>query len=261
MSFPSKFAHPGTFPVTPFLICAVLLVNVAGCNACFVGVSNPINNSPTVTTVNGNPLPACLPLPPPTIAVKAVAHLVQACADCSASLQVTHVHLLLSGMELHPGADADENSPEWQELAPDWVRQPQWLDLLDDPLSNDVAVPLNVTGQIPAGTYYQLRLRLAQPSSQHVGELSAESHCSLAGASCVVTADGSFQSLQTFDGHPYIRVEATFPIDLRTDQSNLLRIELRPEWAPQILPTGVLDEMPLLRGHVVVESSSATNSF
>jgi hypothetical protein len=59
MSFPSKFAHPGTFPATPFLICAVLLVTVAGCNSCFVGVSNPTNNSPIVPVGNGNLLPAC----------------------------------------------------------------------------------------------------------------------------------------------------------------------------------------------------------
>jgi hypothetical protein len=140
MSFPSKCAHPGTFPVTALLTCAVLLVNAVGCNSCFVGVSNPANNSPTVTTVNGNPLPACLPLPPPTIAVKVVAHLAQACAGCSASLQVTSVHLLLSGMELHPGAAPDENSSEWQELAPNWVQRPQWVDLVEDPASRDVTV-------------------------------------------------------------------------------------------------------------------------
>jgi hypothetical protein len=261
MSVPSKCAHPGTFPVTPFVICVLLLFIVAGCGSCFTGVINPPNNSPTVPMVNGNPLPACLPLPPPSIAVKAVAHLAPACAGCSAALQVTHVHLLLSGMELHPGAAADENSPEWQELAPNWVRQPQWVDLLEDSASSDVAVRLNVTGQIPAGSYYQLRLRLAQPSSQGVEELGGESHCSLAGASCVVTADGSLHSLQTVDGHPYIGAEGMFPIDLRADQSNQLRIELRPEWALHILPTGVLDDVPLLRGYVVIESSSAADSF
>jgi hypothetical protein len=164
-------------------------------------------------------------------------------------------------MELHPGAVADENSSEWQELAPDWARRPQWVDLLEDSASSDAAVPLNVTGHIPAGTYYQLRLHLSQPSSQRVEELSGESHCSLAGASCVVTADGSWHLLQTLDGHGYIDVEGTFPIDLRADQSNQLRIELRPEWVPHLLPTGVLDDMPLLRGHVVIESSSATDSF
>ncbi len=259
MFFPSKFAHPGTFPLTAFLICVALLFILAGCNACFSGDINPPNNSPTMD--KGNLLPACLPLPPPSIAVKAAVRFTPACAGCSAALQVTHVHLLLSGIELQAGAAAAENSSEWRELAPDWVGRPQWVDLLEPSASSDVAVPLNVTGQIPAGTYYQLRLHLAQPSSQHVEELSGESHCSIAGASCVVTADGSLHSLQTVDGHAYIDVEGTFPIDLRADQSNQLRIELRPEWALHLLPTGVLDNMPLLRGHVVIESSSATDSF
>jgi hypothetical protein len=76
-------------------------------------------------------------------------------------------------------------------------------------------------------------------------------------ASCVVTADGNFHPLQTLDGHPYLRVEATSPIDLRTDQPNLLRIELRPEWALQNPSNGFLDLTPLLRGRVAIEPSSA----
>jgi hypothetical protein len=209
----------------------------------------------------GNLLPACLPLPPPSIAVKAGVRLAPACAGCSAALQVTYLHLLLGGIELHPGAVADENSSEWRELAPDWVRQPQWVDLFEDSASSDVAVPLNVTGQIPAGIYYQLRLHLAQPSSQRIEELSSESHCSLPEASCVVTADGSLHPPQTLDRPAYKDCEGAFPIDLRADRSNQLRIELRPEWALHLLPTGVLDQMPLLRGHIFIESSSAPDSF
>jgi hypothetical protein len=52
-------------------------------------------------------------------------------------------------------------------------------------------------------------------------------------------------------------VEATSPIDLRTDQPNLLRIELRPEWALQNPSNGFLDLTPLLRGRVAIEPSSA----
>jgi hypothetical protein len=237
----------------------VLLIIAAGCgNNCFVGFFNPNNNSPTVTV--GNPLPSCS-LPTHTIAVKTVAHLVHACTGCSASRQVTHLHLLLSGIELHPSAVADENSPEWQELAPDCALHPHWVDLVEDPASNDAALSPIVTSQIPAGTYYQLRLHLAPPSSQRVEQLHAESHCSSVEASCVVTADGSFHSLQTLEGHPYLHLAATFPIDLRGDQPNLLRIEFRPEWALQFSSTGVLDVLPLLRGRVVIEPSAATDSF
>ena len=259
--FPSKFPQPGIFRMKPSLICVVLLLIVfivAGCNSCFLGVINSSNNSPML--IAGNPPLPCSQLQP-VAHVNAIAHLAQACTGCSTSRQVTHVHLLLSGMELHPDAVKVENSAEWQELAPNWARQPQWVDLGEDPNLNVAAIPLELAGQISAGTYHQLRLRLAQPSSHHAEEPHAESPCSSVDASCVVTADGSFYPLQTLDGHPYLRVEATSPIDLHTDQPNLLRIELRPEWALQNPSNGFLDLMPLLRGHVVIEPSSASGPF
>jgi len=259
--FPSKFSQPGIFRITTFLICSEILFLVfivAGCNSCFLGVINSSNNPPMVIT--GNPPLACSQLQP-VAHVNAIAHLAQACTGCSTSRQVTHVHLLLSGIELHPDDVTVENSPEWQELAPDWARQPQWIDLGVDPNLNDAALPLNLTGQISAGTYHQLRLRFAQPSSHHAEEPRAESPCSSVDGSCVVTADGNFHPLQTLNGHPYLRVEAASPIDLHPDRPNLLRIELRSEWALQNPSNGILDLTPLLRGHVAIEPSSAAGPF
>ena len=259
MPSPSQFTDMGTFRVMLSLLCVLLLSIVAGCNnSCFVGVINPPNNSLTVFI--NNPPPACS-LAQPKAAVKVVAHLAKACSFCSASRQVTHVHLLLSGMELHPGAVADDDSSEWQELAPDWARQPQWVDLGEQLTSTGVAIPLNEAEQISAGTYYKLRLRLAHPPLQHSELLRAAARCSSFDSSCIVMADGSFYQLQTLDGQPYLRVEAISPIALRTNQTNRLRIELRPEWALQIPSSGVLDLVPLLRGQVFMETSSTVGSF
>ena len=261
MAFRFRFEHSSTYRVTLFLICAVLLIIPVGCgNTCVAGFFNSDNNSNSSTVLVGGVSPSCS-LPRSTIAVKAAAHLVHACTGCSASRQVTHLHLLLSGLELHPAAVADENSAEWLELAPDWALHPQWVDLAEDPSSNDATLAPIVTSQISAGIYYQLRLHLAQPLSQPIEQLHAENHCSSVEASCVVTADGGFYSLQVLEGHRYLRVEATFPIDLRGDQPNLLRIEFRPEWALQFSSTGVLDVLPQLHGRVVLESSPATDSF
>jgi hypothetical protein len=174
---------------------------------------------------------------------------------------VAHLRLLLSGLELHPAAVADENSPEWQELAPDWALHPQWVDLVEDPASNDAALSPIVTSQIPAGTYYQLRLHLAQPSSQRVEQPHAECRGSSVEAGCVVAADGTSHSLQTLEGHPYLPVEATFPIDLRGDQPHLLHIEFRAEWVLQFSSSGILDILPLLRCRVNTEPSRGTDSF
>ena len=259
MFFRSRFGRRVTFRVALLLLCVAVLLPAAGCgNTCFVGFFNPNNNS---TTMPGGNLSTSCSLPAPTVAVKTVAHLAHACAGCSPSRQVTHLHLLLSGIELHPSAVAEENSPEWQELAPDWAQRPQWIDLVIDPASNDAALSPIVTGQIPAGTYYQLRLHLAEPASQHIGEPHAESRCSSVNTTgCVVTADGGSYPLQTPEGHSYLRVEAVSPIDLRSDPSNSLHIELRPEWALQVSSAGLLDVLPLLRGRVVMESLPATDS-
>ncbi len=254
----SRFEYRSISHVTLFLLCFVLLVSATGCgNNCFGGFFNPYNNTPGVPTSN---LTFTCSQARPMTAVKTVAHLVQACTGCSGSRQVTHLHLLLNGIELHPSVVADENSPEWQELAPEWARHPQWVDLVEDAAANDAEHSPIVTGQIPAGTYYLMRLHLAQPFSQHVEQMQTENHCSSIDAGCAVTADGGIHLLQTLDGHPYLRVEATSPIELRSDQPNLLRIELRPEWALQVSSSGVLDVQPLLRGRVLIESIPATDS-
>jgi hypothetical protein len=240
------------------LIPIALLVSAVGCsNSCFVGVINPPNNSLTVAA--GNPPPVCAQ-PQPTAAVEVVARLAQACTNCSPSRQVTEVHLLLSGIELHLGNVADENSPEWQELAPDWARQPQWVDLLGDSAANEVALSLNMPIQISAGTYLQFRLRFAQLSVEHA-ELYEKVHCLPVGASCLVTADGISHPLQTLDGPPFVHLRVAPPIDLRANKSNQLRIEIRPEWALHVSSIGVLDLTPLLAGDVLIQPTPAMDSF
>jgi hypothetical protein len=139
------------------------------------------------------------------------------------------------------------------------AQHPQWVDLVEDRSSNDVALSVIVTGRISPEIYHQIRLRLAEPSFQLVDQLHKESPCSSLDAGCVVAADGSSYPLQTIEGHPYLPIEVTVPIDLRTDQSILLRIEFRPDWALQVSSTAVRDVLPLLRGRVAIEPVPATD--
>jgi hypothetical protein len=163
-------------------------------------------------------------------------------------------------MELHSGTVADENSPEWQELVPDWARQPQWVDVFEDSAANEVALPLNMPIQISAGTYRQFRFRFAQLSALHA-ELQEEGHCLPVGASCLVTADGNSHPLQTLDGSPFFRLRVAAPIDLGANQPNQLRVEIRPEWALHVPSVGVLDLMPVLAGDVLRQPTLAMDSF
>jgi hypothetical protein len=63
---------------------------------------------------------------------------------------------------------------------------------------------------------------------------------------------GPSHSLQTLEGHPYLPVEATFPIDLRGSALPFLHIEFRPEWVLQFSSRGILD-VRRLRCRVVID--------
>jgi hypothetical protein len=51
------------------------------------------------------------------------------------------------------------------------------------------------------------------------------------------------------------------PIDLRANQPNQLRIEIRPEWALHVPSIGVLDLMPVLGGDVLNQLAPAMDSI
>ena len=164
---------------------------------------------------------------------------------------MTSVDLTISGVELHPGAVADEDSPDWQEIAPELAREPLLLQLTPHSHADSVVLPTTISGHIPAGTYYQLRLHLANPESLQSTQLASKNSCPAAGASCLFTANGDLHALRSPDGSRYLRLVTTSPIYVRAGQQKLLRIELTPEWLLQKSSTGSLDVAPLLRGRIL----------
>ncbi len=222
---------------------------VAGCNnTCFIGIVNPPNNG--LLVAGGNPPPVCS-LNQTMAAVKLTANLAPVCTNCSATQQVAHAHLVISGIELHTGAVADENSPEWQELAPELLLQPRSVDLAASSSSNELAEALSVSGKIPEGTYYQLRIRLAETPSLNAEQLLATHSCDSTHEGCIVNANGAVHSLQTVDGQPYLRVEMATPLDVRAVQLNQLHLEFSVDWAMRNSSGGVMEMVPLLRGRPV----------
>jgi Domain of unknown function (DUF4382) len=238
---------------------AIPLIFMAGCNnTCFVGVVNAPNSG--LLVAGGSPPPACS-LNQTMAAVQVTANLAPVCADCSASQQVSHVQLAISGIELHAAAVADENSPEWQELAPELAQQPRIVDLAANSTANQLDAMLKVTGKIPAGTYYQLRVRLADASSLNVEQFSAIHSCGSTRGGCVVNADGALHSLQTLDGQPYLRVEIESPFGVRPGQINQLHLEFNVDWAIRKSAGGVIEMAPLLRSRVARETLSSAGSI
>lgn len=213
------------------LFAPLLAFMLAGCdNTCFVGVFNPPNSGILVTS--GNPPPACTQNQI-MASVRLVAQMAPACTDCTASLQLNHVSVLLSGVALHPSVIADEDSPDWQELSPDLAEVPQRVELIADPASHQFLLPLTVTGHVPAGQYYQLRLRLAESSS-------------------LKTADGRVHPLATQGAESYVYVELASPFIVVPSHANQLHIALHTDWNLTRNSSDSVQSAPQLRGEVAV---------
>jgi Domain of unknown function (DUF4382) len=259
LSHPLSFVKSILIRRGMFCTCVILLMYTAGCgNTCFVGIVNPPNNG--VLVAGGSAASTCS-LNQTMAVVKITADLVPMCTNCAATQQIAHVHLAVSGIELHPGAVADENSPEWQELAPDLAQQPRSIDLAANSTSRDLEAALNVTGKISEGTYYQLRIRLAEVSSLNAEQLSATKFCGSMRGACVVNAAGAVHPLQTLDDLAFLRVELESPFEVRAGQLNHLHFEFSPDWAMRNSSRGVMELAPLLRGRVVAESAASAGSF
>lgn len=244
----SKSVRTLAFPLhtaVPLLIPLLL----AGCygTTCFVGVINPPNNSLTITTGN-NPSTCVVPQVQSTVEV--VAQLAPACEGCSSSRQISRVHLLLTGIQLHPSAVADENSPEWEEMAPNLAQEPLRIELKENSAAESLISSARVSGMIPAGTYYQVRLRLADPSSTANTPLLGNNPCGSSGGSCVFAADGTSHPLHTLDGPVYLRIAVASPLEVHAGQENILHLELSPEWLLQNSSTGAVEVAPLLHGRM-----------
>jgi len=140
---------------------------------------------------------------------------------------VHHIFVTLRGIEARPSRVADEDSPTWQELAPDLAARPVQLDLLapSAPLdlsgnspSLDVHVSANIPATVPADEYRQVRLRLL-PRDLAVDDLIPESNaCGNAGWNCIVFADRSVRPLE-FDS-----ATAEFPVPLEPGRNSLFRV-------------------------------------
>jgi Domain of unknown function (DUF4382) len=179
---------------------AVLLLSLAdtSCdNTCFIFVSNPSTgtlvvggSSCSLTKANGTiRLHFNSPLPTAGLRFPGVHHLI----------------LSLKGIEAHPSALADEDSSDWQGLAPNLAKQPIQVDFMastEDPSSPSL---FGVT-VVAAGVYRQVRLRLV-PNRPTAGEpIPEKNFCGSAGFNCVVTSDGSIRSLVLDGGELRIRI-------------------------------------------------------
>ncbi len=106
-----------------------------------------------------------------------------------------HVYVTIRSVQAHTSATADDNTPGWQELAPQLNSQPMQIDLFAAGPNACLLTMLGSNTALPAGTYQQIRLLLV-PNDGGNGPLPATNACGDQGYNCAVLQDGSVHELQ-----------------------------------------------------------------
>ena len=173
------------------LLCFVLI----GCgDTCFVitGIfpnTTSTTNPPTCNLGTGNG----------TITVGIISVRPSPLAPMSPNLQ--HVFITLRGIEANPNSVAAEDSPDWQELAPQLATEPVQIDLMASTVSGvSCASRLTQKSTVRASVYRQIRLRLV-PDQRASGEPQPKrNECNGPNFNCVVDTNGHAHALALKNG-------------------------------------------------------------
>jgi hypothetical protein len=249
----ARYSHVSTF----LLLAAFLFgISLTGCNnTCFVFTSNPPTG--TINIRAGDPNPPCK-LTTVNGTVRVLTRTVSTCNSCSTSSRIAHIFVSLRGIEIHPSAIADDDSPDWQGLlAPKFVAQPLQVDLISGTADRGAGKPLGEMTEVPAGIYRQVRLRFEANQPATGDPLLEKNACGSARFNCVVMADGHILPL-LLDGYsPELRITSDritstslfIPPGTGTD----LVIELKPVWAWFSSADEGVRLLPVLTGNAKVE--------
>jgi Domain of unknown function (DUF4382) len=217
-----------------FLATLFLSLALIGCdtNSCILIVSNPGSGG---GTISGNG-PNCS-LNTTTVSMQITSSLPPPAPEAQPRIQ--HVFVTLRGIDANPSATADENSPDWQELAPNLAKEPIQLDLLARPSDScDANISARVT--VPADTYRQLRLRLSSNQPDTTDPVLQQNFCGSAAFNCVVTSDGNIKPLVLDRDLSEIQVPSaqitTGLFRILSDSPLNLKIEFNPQ-SSHFIPT------------------------
>jgi len=213
---------------------AVLLFALwlTGCNnTCFTFTSNPPTG--TIGIKVSDPKPTC------TLttgsAVRLAVQTVPMCNSCSESGRIQHIFVSIRSIDVHPSLTADDDSPGWQELAPQLAKQPLQVDLVRDTADASERESLGEIVTVPSGIYRQLRVRFVPNQPMTEDRLPEKNACASVGFNCVVKADGHVQPLQLDGRSPDLRIMSDRigggSLVIPPDTDNDLVIELKPVWA------------------------------
>src|SRR5262249_50727789 len=104
----------------------------------------------------------------------------------------SNVWITIRSIQAHISATADDNSPGWQELAPQLNSAPAQVDLLHLPAQGQCLLEHLGSASLPAGDYQQIRLILLANASPS-GSAPANNACASLGSvfNCLVDGGGT----------------------------------------------------------------------
>ena len=108
---------------------------------------------------------------------------------------IEHVYVTIRSVQANISSTADDNSPGWQELAPQLNSLPMQIDLFGAGPNACLLAMLGSNTGLPVGTYQQIRLLLV-PNNGGGGPLPSSNACGDQGFNCLVLSDGSVHELQ-----------------------------------------------------------------
>ncbi|MFZ0885314.1 MAG: DUF4382 domain-containing protein [Candidatus Acidiferrales bacterium] len=123
--------------------------------------------------------------------------------------RIAHIYLTIQGIEANPSASAVDDSPDWQELAPQLAKQPTQIDLLA-PSGDSTGFDSLEYAAVPADAYRQIRVSLSpnQTNSNENDTIPQQNLCGNVGSNCVVTSDERVRRLILDTASSQIQVSA-----------------------------------------------------
>lgn len=243
----------------PLRVTLLFAVWVAGCNnTCFTFTSNPPTGKINIKV--SDPQPACTLTKAPG-AVRLVLQTLPLCSSCSESHRIQHLFVTIADIDVHASSTADDDSPDWQELAPQLAKQPFQVDLMRGVADQTTREPLGEIVSIPAGIYRQVRVRFVIGPLAADDPLIAKNACGGAAFNCVVMADGTVQPLLFENAYPELRITSerivggvllVFP-DMHSD----LVIEMKPVWSWVSSAKKDMRLLPALTGNAMAERAES----
>jgi hypothetical protein len=234
---PSKksehFCAGGVLPL--LLLC---LFSASCGDSCFTFISNPGG------TVSGSDLNCPINTMKGMVAVRFGSAASQSADSASpdSSLNIRHIFVAISGIQVHPTASIGQDSPAWLDLAPALFQHPVQVDLLAAPAEEH---PI-ATQAVPSGTYDRVRLQLLPSAPPASDALLEENACGNSALNCVVMSGGRILPINFENGSPEFQIPSAQIaggfLSVLPDTTTSLLVDFDPS-SSRVLPIGAAAQL------------------